>query len=273
MSESELDEFDIEKILIQAAFNGLFPEKPILSDSEADILYEEIEHQRNAYSETGELPQLFDYEKHFETIAHLIEKDDFEAAKHLLSTTPQEAVNSPLYVGMDWELHQAMYCYDEVLEAIDPYKDYRLCYAEHLTLWFTSDLEKQRGDDWNDADWTANAGLPYCYEDYGTDLVCLELYDPIMKNINVFPAENLWAKLSRSFYLPSVNDMNKQKAMPWVKAVNTDEGVSCDLFGGFSLEKVLENMRKVLVEDCLVRLMKPVEDGWEFETLFVFNEV
>ena len=41
--------------------------------------------------------------------------------------------------------------------------DYRLCYVDGR-LWFTSDMDKQWGDDWDDAPWDCNAGAPYTHE-------------------------------------------------------------------------------------------------------------
>lgn len=39
--------------------------------------------------------------------------------------------------------------------------DYRLCYVEDGDAFFTSNFEDQWGDDWNDAPYEHNAGLPY----------------------------------------------------------------------------------------------------------------
>lgn len=44
---------------------------------------------------------------------------------------------------------------------------YKLCYVEDCWAWFTTqDLDKQWGDDWNDAPYEHNAGNPYSYSDY-----------------------------------------------------------------------------------------------------------
>ena len=41
-------------------------------------------------------------------------------------------------------------------------KEYKLCYCEQGTAYFTSQpLKSQRGDDWNDAPYEHNAGTPY----------------------------------------------------------------------------------------------------------------
>lgn len=52
---------------------------------------------------------------------------------------------------------------------------YRLCYVSGegpYLLWFTSSMERQSGDDWNDSPWWwCNAGEPY--DHHGTELVSL----------------------------------------------------------------------------------------------------
>lgn len=42
-----------------------------------------------------------------------------------------------------------------------------LCYVAHGTAWFTTfPLDKQWGDDWNDAPYEHNAGTPYAWSEY-----------------------------------------------------------------------------------------------------------
>ena len=43
-------------------------------------------------------------------------------------------------------------------------QDYKLCYIDGQKAYFTSNWEKQWGDDWNDRPYEDNAGEPY--EDY-----------------------------------------------------------------------------------------------------------
>lgn len=46
-------------------------------------------------------------------------------------------------------------------------KTYKLCYIDDRWAFFTTnDIEKQWGDDWNDAPYEYNAGAPYEYRDY-----------------------------------------------------------------------------------------------------------
>ena len=45
--------------------------------------------------------------------------------------------------------------------AVEP-RQWRLCYVEDAFAWFTTQpLSKQWGDDWNDAPYEHNAGIPY----------------------------------------------------------------------------------------------------------------
>ena len=84
--------------------------------------------------------------------------------------------------------------------------DYRLCYADANFLWFTTcPLDKQWGDDWNDAPWWCNSGEPYEWEEYRD----VPKYD-ILK-----------VAWSGSFYLPhidslSVDNINNDLRSPWL---------------------------------------------------------
>jgi len=46
----------------------------------------------------------------------------------------------------------------------DSWNNYKLCYVEDDTAFFTSNFKDQWGDDWDDAPYCCNAGAPY--EDY-----------------------------------------------------------------------------------------------------------
>lgn len=39
--------------------------------------------------------------------------------------------------------------------------EYRLCYVEENKAWFSDDMEKVWGDDWDDRPYECNAGEPY----------------------------------------------------------------------------------------------------------------
>ena len=48
------------------------------------------------------------------------------------------------------------------------YDEYKLCYVDRNKAWFTNNFEKQWGDDWDDAPYEHNAGLPY---DHWSELI------------------------------------------------------------------------------------------------------
>jgi hypothetical protein len=42
----------------------------------------------------------------------------------------------------------------------------RLCYVRDGTAWFSTDFDRQWGDDWNDIPYDCNAGTPYNFSKY-----------------------------------------------------------------------------------------------------------
>jgi hypothetical protein len=58
-----------------------------------------------------------------------------------------------------------------MISDLSRYRDYKLCYVDSGFAWFTSaPLDKQWGDDWNDAPYEHNAGTPYdWYEKSGLE--------------------------------------------------------------------------------------------------------
>lgn len=90
-------------------------------------------------------------------------------------------------------------------------KKYYLCYIDEHKAWFTSNWEKQWGDDWNDSPYECNAGDPYneYYEEgkkYKIDLKCLYFDMPNDGAWGIFPCDRgKW----------SVEDINKG-AVAWI---------------------------------------------------------
>jgi len=78
-----------------------------------------------------------------------------------------------------------------------------LCYVDLPWLYFTDNMEKQWGDDWNDAPYEHNAGTPYEYE---TNVIKIAVY------IN-----NLWldSPCDKGRCM-SVEEINKA-GYPWLK--------------------------------------------------------
>lgn len=115
--------------------------------------------------------------------------------------------------------------------------DLKLCYVDKQEAWFTScSLEKQWGDDWNDAPYEHNAGYPYEYhwEGEGEDRKRVEhqllkiywdSYDyqpPCATHLN-----SPW----------SVEDINKGK-YPWLKTPNYSKELP-PIHAGTSLDEFI----------------------------------
>ena len=100
----------------------------------------------------------------------------------------------------------------------------KLCYLEHNIMYFTSDIENQWGDDWNDRPYEHNAGPPY--ED-GRTIKKIKF-----RGHYTMPCD---------FYLNSpysVQDINNG-AVPWAY---TDEAGG--LFGGDSMGKAIKWLKE-----------------------------
>lgn len=83
--------------------------------------------------------------------------------------------------------------------------DYRLCYVEDSGwAWFTrKPLDEQHGDDWDDAPYEHNAGLPY--EDEPGDIIRLGWIADL-----VTPS---WGHANSPY---SVDDINRHRATAWL---------------------------------------------------------
>ena len=94
---------------------------------------------------------------------------------------------------------------------IEKYYKYKLCYVKQeddylnlITLYFTNDMEKQWGDDWDDIPYEYNAGEPYEHE---TDVFS------IIVNTNWEDIITPCTEYLNSPY--SVKDINKG-IIPWI---------------------------------------------------------
>ena len=125
-------------------------------------------------------------------------------------------------------------------------KNYKLCYIENNFAYFTTeDLDKQWGDDWDDAPYEHNAGEPYApsyrhYADGRTDKF------PEHWNEDGTPK---WEIMKIAFYCPSAAtpqetagmnspysvQMINNKLIPWL-TVYPDKA----LFAGASIEEFVE---------------------------------
>ena len=127
---------------------------------------------------------------------------------------------------------------------------YKLCYIDGNKAWFTNNLEKQWGDDWNDVPYEHNAGEPY---DYWNEL--LEDNEDIFKRkwkhheikhkVLYFETEDCNEKKPCDMGTFSVEDINK-KVIAWL---HTDK---YDIYAGTIYEvfiKVIkDNGGKIFIE-------------------------
>lgn len=111
-----------------------------------------------------------------------------------------------------------------------------LCYIENNFAYFTSDFDKQWGDDWNDRPYEHNAGEPYDSENQ-IEIVAfkVDLYTP---------AEI--AGLNSNY---SVEDINN-KETPWLTGkVYSQESVlygsTTKIFAGTTMENFIETIREI----------------------------
>jgi hypothetical protein len=124
-----------------------------------------------------------------------------------------------------------------------------LCYVDRHELYFTTQaLDRQWGDDWNDAPWWCNAGMPYLphgpRQVYTRDRGWHERsdYTDGVPNWHVFRA--YWAgpfcnpteDTGPPYY--SVDDINRGE-MPWLQSHAENSGEPCvKVMGGWPYEQV-----------------------------------
>jgi len=123
---------------------------------------------------------------------------------------------------------------------IAPEEDARLCYVEGDWAYFTTlPLDRQCGDDWNDAPYYDNAGLPY---DYRPDLAAK----------GVTPWRIIKIAIHGGFYTPrdvcksldlSVDSINKGAA-PWITFGRFCKGKLTHLYAGATVAQVKAEARR-----------------------------
>ena len=68
--------------------------------------------------------------------------------------------------------------------------DLKLCYVDGSCAWFTTqDISQQWGDDWNDAPYECNAGVPYEWH-VGSDVPEYHLHHVYFESPLTTPADN-----------------------------------------------------------------------------------
>lgn len=115
-----------------------------------------------------------------------------------------------------------------------PHPDYEAGYTHYL--YFTDDMSKQDGDDWNDAPYEYNAGLPYDDECKIT-VFKFNFYPELKDYISVaFPKDH---RINSPY---SVEDINNG-AVAWVYLKRGDKRVA--IHGGDELETVITKLRLI----------------------------
>lgn len=115
----------------------------------------------------------------------------------------------------------------------------KLCYIEGNKLYFTdAPLEKQWGDDWDDAPYEHNAGEPYDDENITTAYV----EDSSYSNLGMLITPCYGHQNSPY----SVEDINLEKKIPWLRIKKKDNKNQeyIDIYAGASLEEVIQVIRE-----------------------------
>ena len=114
-----------------------------------------------------------------------------------------------------------------------------LCYVERDWAYFTTQhLAEQWGDDWNDAPYDCNAGLPYRYlseHDQGEPWTVIKVGWE-----GPFEAPNAWKVNSRY----SVQDINRG-AVPWLVAERYGQAHGVTIPAGLSLGAFIAAVQSV----------------------------
>ena len=162
------------------------------------------------------------------------------------------------YASVERRLDPQGKFYTDMCEYPDP--DYEKGYTHYL--YFTDNLEKQWGDDWDDAPYDCNAGYPY---DIETDVIVIPICIEYFKLQHMVEVEDNWNDLKTTCPLydnveirfpcdgftnsPYSIDMINTGAIPWLyaricrrKIVNPHESIS--VMAGEDPESVVNKICK-----------------------------
>ena len=118
-----------------------------------------------------------------------------------------------------------------------PNPDYELGYTHYL--YFTNDIDKQWGDDWDDVPYEHNAEIPY---DFDTDIYISPITIPKLDNVQVrFPNTGFVNS-------PYSVDMINAKAVPWIWiGVMNERKIqkSIAIMGGDTYKEVKEKLNEI----------------------------
>ena len=121
-----------------------------------------------------------------------------------------------------------------------------LCFVKNNRAYFTTkDLSKQWGDDWNDAPYEHNAGLPY--EPYGKEVGQWEIIEVLFESTLVDPGERA---MGNSVY--AVQDINAG-AVAWLSTPTWSSDPKIAIPAGTTIPKFKRLIRqsggKIFVEE------------------------
>ena len=124
-------------------------------------------------------------------------------------------------------------------------------YSEQLELYFTEqDLDKQWGDDWDDAPYEHNAGTPYI-EDYSEPEQGVENGRGIYPKVNIYKVIMEPKSWKIHFITPrtgtlnssySVKDIN-EGVVPWL-VIKDDDKIVAKIMAGTTYDKFLDIVEK-----------------------------
>lgn len=92
-------------------------------------------------------------------------------------------------------------------------EEFKLCYIDGNKAWFTNNLKKQWGDDWNDAPYEYNAGEPY---DHWSEL--------IEDNSNVWKRKYKHHKIKHKVLFFETNDWSEILPLNGYSVENINKG-------------------------------------------------
>lgn len=118
-------------------------------------------------------------------------------------------------------------------------KNYKLCYVDGNWAWFTSlPLEKQWGDDWNDAPYEHNAGDPYITHKNSDGVYVEHALVKVAWDGNFYPP---CEGFTNSYW--SVEQIN-QKDCPWFKTPSWNDSKEDALYAGATLQEFMDYAKR-----------------------------
>lgn len=108
----------------------------------------------------------------------------------------------------------------------------KLCYIEGNFAYFTNDLSKQWGDDWNDIPYEHNAGEPY--EHQGQKVVKLAFVCELSTPAEIHGINSPY----------SVQDIN-EKRTPWLSGTSYESGEYIEIYAGTTMDEFIDIIHSI----------------------------